>query len=168
MPSTLGSKVPTIQVPAYVRGRRNARLTGPADAPGSWVVLAFYPRDFDSTCADELADLASLENAFRTENAVLMGVSTGSWLSHRRWFAHHPQLQSVGYPILADTAHELGSAFGAVEQDGTCHRATFLIDPEGRLQHASTAYGSARRSAFATLRTLQALREPDWRALRAA
>ena len=168
MPISLGAAVPKIQVPAYVRGRRNARLTGPADEPGRWVVLAFYPRDFDSTCADELADLAGLQSVLEAENATVMGVSTGSWLAHRRWFAHHPQLSAVDYPILADTSYELSRAFDTLEEDGTCRRATFVIDPEGVLRYAMVAHGAKRRSAFETVRMLQELREPAWRALLAA
>jgi alkyl hydroperoxide reductase subunit AhpC len=158
MAITVGGSVPRIQVPAYVRGRRNARLIGPGDEPGRWVVLAFYPRDFVSECAAELAALAELERAYADENAVVMAVSTASWLSHRRWFEHHPEFSAVHYPILADTACELARAFGTLEDDGTCRRVTFLIDPEGVVRHATVARGRTRRSAFETLAVLRALR----------
>jgi peroxiredoxin (alkyl hydroperoxide reductase subunit C) len=166
MPISVGDSVPPIQVPAYVRGRRNARLTGPGDERGRWVVLTFYPRDFTSACAPELADLAELAPIFEREQATVMAASTGSWLSHRRWFAHHPALTSIHYPVLADTGFALAAAFGTLEEDGTCRPATFLIDPQGIVRQAT--YGRADDSPMETLRVLQDLRTPGWRALIAA
>jgi alkyl hydroperoxide reductase subunit AhpC len=155
---TVGGSVPPIQLPAYVKGRRQARLVGPGNERGRWVVLAFYPRDFDSDCASELAALAELAPAYAEENAAIMAVSGANWLSHRRWFAHHPQLSAVDYPVLADTGRELARAFDALEADGTYRRATFLIDPEGVVRHATAGGGRTQRSAVETLAVLRAMR----------
>jgi lipoyl-dependent peroxiredoxin subunit C len=158
MPIIVGGDVPSIQLDAYVRGRRQARAIDPSDESGRWVVLAFYARDFVSACATELVDLADLEPQFAREQATVMAASTGSWLSHRRWFAHHPQLAAIRYPILADTAHELARAFGTLQEDGTCRGATFLIDPDGLVRHAAFDDDRSTRSAFETLHVLRALR----------
>ena len=107
MPITVGDTVPPIQAPTYLRGRRNARLMGPVDHLGRWVVLVFYPRDFTFVCPTELAELADLTPAFMDEEAAVMAVSTDSWFTHRRWFEDDPMLADVLYPVLADTAHEL-------------------------------------------------------------
>ena len=177
MPITVGDTVPSIQVPTYFRGRRNARLMGPVDHRGRWVVLVFYPRDFTFVCPTELAELADLTPAFMDEEAAVMAVSTDSWLTHRRWFEDDPMLADVLYPVLADTAHELARAFGVLEADGTCRRGTFVIDPEGIVRHATVSDGSVGRSAAETLRVVRALRsgelspasrEPDQQYLLAA
>jgi peroxiredoxin (alkyl hydroperoxide reductase subunit C) len=164
MPIRIGATAPRTQVPAYVSGRRNARLAGPFDERGRWVVLAFYPRDFSSECADYLADLAEFEPAFAVEDTVVMAASTGSWLSHRRWFQHHPQLAAVTYPVLADAAGELSRAFGTLRLNGECRRTTFIIDPEGIVRHA----GGDGDEAFDTLCALHDVRTPNWPALLAA
>ena len=177
MPITVGDTVPSIQVPSHIRGRHNARLMGPVDHRGRWVVLAFYPRDFTSACATELAELADLAPAFMDEEAAVMAVSTDSWLTHRRWVGDDPLLAEVLYPVLADTAHELSLAFGVLEPDGTCRRGTFVIDPEGVVRHATVSDGSVGRSTAETLRVVRALRsgelspasrEPDQQYLLAA
>jgi alkyl hydroperoxide reductase subunit AhpC len=168
MPISVGGSVPPIQVPAYVRGRRNARVAGPGDERGRWVVLCFYARDFSSACLPELAELAELAPLFEREQATVMAASTGSYLSHRRWFDHHPALTSVRYPVLADTAYELAGAFGTLEEDGTCRPATFLIDPQGIVCHVIDAHDDAEEAPLETLRVLQDLRTPGWRALIAA
>jgi alkyl hydroperoxide reductase subunit AhpC len=64
----------------------------------------------------------------------------------------------VGYPVVADTAHELARAFGVLEEDATCRRGTFVIDPEGVVRHSTISDGSVGRSAAETLRVLCALR----------
>jgi alkyl hydroperoxide reductase subunit AhpC len=158
MPITVGDSVPPIQAPTYIRGRSNARLMGPVDHHGRWVALVFYPRDFTFVCPTELAELADLAPAFTDENAAIMAVSTDSWFTHRRWFEDDPLLAGVGYPVIADTAHELARAFGVLEEDGTCRRGTFVIDPEGVVRHATISDGSVGRSAAETLRVLCALR----------
>jgi peroxiredoxin (alkyl hydroperoxide reductase subunit C) len=158
MTTTVGDTVPSIQVPSYVRDRRNARLMGPVDHRGRWVVLVFYPRDFTYVCPTELAELADLTAAFMDEETAIMAASTDSWLSHRRWFDNDPMLAHVLFPILADTAHELSHAFGVLDADGRCRRATFVIDPHGVVRHATISDGSVGRSAVETLRVVQALR----------
>jgi peroxiredoxin (alkyl hydroperoxide reductase subunit C) len=158
MPITIGDAVPAIQAPTYLRGRTNAPLMGPADCRGAWTVLVFYPRDFTFVCPTELAELAEYTPAFTDEEATVMAVSTDSWFSHRRWFEDEPRLAEVRYPVVADTAHELARAFGVLEEDGTCRRGTFIIDPEGIVRHTTISDGSVGRSAAETLRVLQALR----------
>ena len=158
MPITVGDCIPSTQAPTYIRGRSNAPLMGPADHRGHWVVLVFYPRDFTFVCPTELAELADLAPAFMDDEAAVIAVSTDSWFSHRRWFEDDPLLARVGYPVIADTAHELARAFGVLEEDGTCRRGTFVIDPEGIVRHATISDGSVGRSAAETLRVLRALR----------
>lgn len=164
MPIRIGGLAPRIQVPAYVSGRRNARVAGPVDERGRWVVLAFYGRDFNTDCAAHLIDLAALRPAFADEDAVVMAATAGSWLSHRRWFAHHPQLAAVDYPILADAAGELATAFGVLQTNGQCRRAAFLIDPDGVVRHA----GGEGEEPFDTLCALYDLRAPGWPEMLAA
>jgi alkyl hydroperoxide reductase subunit AhpC len=158
MAITIGDTVPATQAPTYFRGRANAPLMGPVDYRGLWTVLVFYPRDFAHAAPAELADLADRAPAFMDEVAAIMAVSTDSWFSHRRWFEDERRLANVTYPVVADTAHELARAFGVLEDDGTCRRATFIIDPEGVVRHAALTEGTVGRSAAETLRVLQALR----------
>jgi alkyl hydroperoxide reductase subunit AhpC len=158
MSISVGDPAPSIQAPSYVRGRTNAPLMGPADHRGRWVVLMFYPRDFTFVCPTELAELAELTADFMDEETAIMAASTDSWFSHRRWFEDDPLLARVAYPVLADTAHELARAFGVLEEDGTCRRGTFVIDPEGIVRHATISDGSVGRSAAETLRVVRALR----------
>jgi alkyl hydroperoxide reductase subunit AhpC len=105
---------------------------------------------------------------FATVGARLLAVSTDSYWSHRAWYGSEPALADVRYPVLADTGLALGTAFGVLEPDGSALRATFVIDPNGTLRHASISDQSIGRSPAETLRIVQALQTGelcpvDWR-----
>ena len=158
MPITVGDTVPPIQAPTYLRGRHNARLMGPVDHLGRWVVLVFYPRDFTFVCPTELAELADLTPAFMDEEAAVMAVSTDSWFSHRALVRGRPDAGRRPLPRPRGHLARAARAFGVLEPDGTCRRGTFVVDPEGIVRHATISDGSVGRSAAETLRVVRALR----------
>ena len=158
MSISIGRRVPSTELEAYVPGEPEPRLLSLSEYRGGWVALLFYPRDFTFVCPTELHALAKLAPAFADEEAVVLAASTDSYWSHRAWFQSHPQLELVDYPILADTAHTLSRAFGVLLEDGSALRGTFLIDPEGIVRHLAVTAQSVGRSPEETLRVLQALR----------
>jgi peroxiredoxin (alkyl hydroperoxide reductase subunit C) len=154
----IGSPAPSFTAEAYVPGERDPRAISLDDYAGSWVVLFFYPRDFTFVCPTELHAFGELEDAFAAEDAVLLASSTDSYWSHKAWFETHPMLEQVRYPVIADTTQALTAAYEALAADGSAYRATFVIDPEGNVRHASISDQSVGRSPDETLRVLQALR----------
>jgi len=154
----IAEPAPSFEAEAYVRGEANPCRIALDAYRGSWVVLFFYPRDFTFVCPTELHAFGELEDAFAAEDAVLLAASTDSYWSHKAWFETHPLLGDVRYPILADTAHELASAYGVLLDDGSALRATVVVDPDGIVRHASITDQSVGRSPDETLRVLQALR----------
>jgi peroxiredoxin (alkyl hydroperoxide reductase subunit C) len=154
----VGDHVPDIAVEAYVPGESDPQIHNLADRTGGWTVLFFYPRDFTFVCPTELQAFAELAADFDAEDAELVAASTDSYWSHKAWYETDPMLTDVRYPVLADTAHRLGDAFGILADDGSALRATYVIDPDGVVRHASISDQSIGRSADEVLRTLQALR----------
>jgi alkyl hydroperoxide reductase subunit AhpC len=153
-----GQATPQLDVEAYVRGEegpRAIRVGGPAE---TWTVLFFYPRDFTFVCPTELRGFAELHDDFAAEEAELVAASTDSWHVHKAWFEQASALASIRYPVVADTAHTLSRAYGVLAEDGSAPRATFVLDPAGRVRHASVTDQSVGRSPEETLRILQALR----------
>ena len=164
----VGSRAPVVPVPAYVPGDPEPRVMSLSAHRGEWVVLVFYPRDFTFVCPTELRALAELHDEFTAAGAQVIAASTDSYWSHRAWFGSEPALQDVRYPVLADTALALGHAFGVLEADGSALRATFVIDPEGVIRHATVSDPAVGRSPAETLRVLHALQTGelcpvDWR-----
>jgi alkyl hydroperoxide reductase subunit AhpC len=158
MSISIGKQVPDLELEAYVASEPEPKRLRLADYHGSWVVLFFYPRDFTFICPTELQAFAELEAEFAEEQAVLVAVSTDSYWSHKAWFESHPMLAEVRYPVLADTTHALAAAYGVLLEDGSALRATFIVDPEQLVRHASVSDQSVGRSPNETLRVLQALR----------
>jgi alkyl hydroperoxide reductase subunit AhpC len=154
----VGEPVPDHSVQAYVRGERSPSEFDLSSHRGKWVVLFFYPRDFTFICPTELAAFAERHDDFLDERAIVIGVSTDSYYSHKAWFESDPRLARVDYPVIADTAHELSRSFNVLLDDGATHRATFIVDPAGTLLHMSVNEHDVGRSVDEVLRILRAFR----------
>lgn len=154
----VGLQAPGFEVDAYVRGEPGPRRLALSEFVGRWVVLFFYPRDFTFVCPTEIRAFAELEPEFAREDAVVVGVSTDSYYSHKAWFESDPRLAEVTYPVIADTSHEVSEAYGVLLEDGSALRGTFIIDPEGIARQASVTDLNVGRSVEEVLRVLTALR----------
>ena len=125
--------IPCTQVPAFTPGRRNARIVGPADLAGRWVVLGFQARD-DRTDAGVVAALCDLAAAHTAEPAAIVVASTASWLETAARHAYDDDLDGRVEHILADHQMRLAAAFGVLGDDGDARRAAFVIDPHGTIR----------------------------------
>lgn len=103
-----------------------------SDYKGQPVVLAFYPWDFSSVCAEEHACFVDNMAQLAKADAQVLGVSVDSHHCHRA-FAH---ARGITYPLLADYHPKgaVGRMYGAYLDELGCHaRWTYVIDPEGRI-----------------------------------
>ena len=156
MTLTVGRPVSDHSLQAYVRGEPAPVVFPLSSLRGRWVVLFFYPGDFTCICPTELAAFARRHDEFTAEDAVLLAASTNSCFSHKAWFETDPRLAGVRYPVIADSLRELSHAYGVLGEDGTAHRGTYIIDPEGVLLHASVTAHDVGRSVDEVLRVLRA------------
>ncbi len=154
----VGQPAPEFKAQAYVNGEfKDVALK---DYRGKWVCLFFYPLDFTFVCPTEIRGFAELEKKFQESGCAIIGASTDSVFSHKAWFAQ--DLPEVKFPVIADTNHSVSRNYGVlIEETGIALRGTFLIDPQGVLQHQSVNALGVGRSVEETLRTLQALQTGD-------
>ena len=108
------------------------------DARGRWLVLFFYPKDFTPGCTTEVCDFRDRTAEFEAAGATVWSISVKDADSKARFKAEH----GLNFPLLADPDHEVAERYGTwVEKKNygkTYHgvqRATFLIDPDGRVTH---------------------------------
>jgi peroxiredoxin (alkyl hydroperoxide reductase subunit C) len=88
----------------------------------------------------------------------VLGVSTDSEYVHLAWRRQHPALRDLPFPMVADLKRELSGALGILDrEEGVCLRASFVVDPEGRIRFASVNDLSVGRSPEEVLRVLDAL-----------
>jgi peroxiredoxin (alkyl hydroperoxide reductase subunit C) len=157
---TVGDQFPEFQLQAVVsleRGAEFSEVHG-AKRPGKWRVIFFWPMDFTFVCPTEIAEFARRAPEFRQRDAAILGVSTDTQYVHLAWRKSNPDLANVPYPMLADTKRELSAAVGVLHPtEGVPLRATFVVDPEGVIRHASVNDLNVGRSVDEVLRLLDAL-----------
>jgi len=100
------------------------------DYRGKWLILYFYPKDDTPGCTREAITFSGLVDQFQALNAVVLGVSTDSQESHRKFIAKH----DLKIQLLSDTEKVLTSLFDVKTTFGFCSRDTMLINPQGKLE----------------------------------
>lgn len=103
---------------------------------GKWVLLYFYPKDSTPGCTTEACTLRDAFPAFSKLKAVVLGASTDSVKSHKKFVDKY----QLPFTLLADTEKTLVHAyevwqpkkFMGREFMGTL-RTSFLIDPSGKI-----------------------------------
>jgi peroxiredoxin (alkyl hydroperoxide reductase subunit C) len=157
---SVGETFPSFRLQAVVGtepGREFKELDHTA-FPGKWKVVFFWPMDFTFVCPTEIAEFGRRTADFRARGAEVLGVSTDTHYVHLAWRTHERMLKDLPFPMLADTKRELSTALGVLHPtEGVALRATFIVDPEGTIRHASVNDLSVGRSVDETLRILDAL-----------
>lgn len=161
---TIGDKLPAFDVPAVVsieQDRAFTRVTESSDA-GKWKVIFFWPKDFTFVCPTEIAAFGRLAAEFNDRDAVIYGVSTDSEFVHLAWRRSHPDLKELPFPMLADIKRGISGAFGVLDRsEGVALRATFIVDPQGTVRHASVNDLNVGRNPDEVLRVLDALQSGE-------
>lgn len=125
----IGGNAPDFTVPDEDGVARSLK-----DYRGKWVLLYFYPKDDTPGCTIEACTIRDQFEGFKKINAVVLGVSTDSVASHRRF----KDAYELPFTLLADEKKEIVNLYGVWAEKkmmgktfmGT-KRTSFLIDPEG-------------------------------------
>ena len=129
------------------------------DLLGHWSVLFFYPADFTFVCPTELKDLSEQYEGFQAEDCEIYSVSEDTHFVHKAWADASDTIKAIPFPLLADPAGVLARQFGVLlEEEGQALRATFLLNPQGRIVLYEIHDLGIGRSAQELLRKLQAAR----------
>ncbi len=137
-----------------------------ADYRGKWLVLFSHPADFTPVCTTEFVAFAQAADQFKALNAELLGLSIDSVFSHLAWERNIKEKFGVEipFPIIADLSMAVAKAYGMIQpgaSDTSAVRATFLIDPEGKLRAMVYYPMSNGRSIPEFVRLLAALQTSD-------
>ena len=125
-----------MQAPAFSLPDQNGKTVSLSDFFGKKVVLYFYPKDNTPGCTRQACAFASLFNAFREKNAVVIGISKDSAASHGKF------AEKFGLPfvLLSDPDLQAIRAYGVWQEKKLYGkvsmgvvRTTFLIDEAGKI-----------------------------------
>jgi alkyl hydroperoxide reductase subunit AhpC len=160
----IGEKAPEFTLKGVLAG--NIRDYSLQSLQGRWLVLFFYPADFTFICPTEVTGFGKMAGAFRAEQAEVMGVSVDSPESHLKWVE---ELGGVDCVLLSDVERRVSRDYGVLDEtENVSMRATFIINPAGRVVYVVVSHANVGRSVEETLRVLRALRTErlcpsDWK-----
>ncbi len=126
----------TSEAPDFALPDQNGQQRSLTDYRGKWLLLYFYPEDDTPGCTLEGCTIRDAWSLFEDVNAAVLGVSPDTVESHTA-FAKKYQFP---FPILADPAKKMITAYGAWGQKNTyghitvgLKRMSYLIDPAGKI-----------------------------------
>ena len=132
----------------------NSIMTIDILTPEDWSVVYFYPKDFTFICPTEITAMDKL-----VDDADVIGVSGDNEFCKIAWKTADGRIRNIKHILAADCGLLLASKLGIVDkEENVCLRATYIIDPEGVIQHVSVNALDTGRNAEEILRTLQALK----------
>jgi peroxiredoxin Q/BCP len=103
-----------------------------SDFRGRPVVVFFYPKDDTPGCTAEACSFRDRYEAFAEAGAEVVGISSDSPESHRRFAARH----GLPFLLLSDADGAARSAYGVPRTLGLLPgRVTYVIDAQGVVRH---------------------------------
>jgi peroxiredoxin (alkyl hydroperoxide reductase subunit C) len=130
--------------------------------PGKWKVIFFYPKDFTFVCPTEIAEFARLQPQFAERDTVVLGGSVDNEHVKLAWRREHPDLARLPIWQFGDSGGRFARALGVLDEDeGVAQRATFVVDPDGVIQHVYVTNLNVGRAPADTLRVVDALQTDE-------
>ena len=129
MPTTLK---PGDKAPAFSGHASDGATISLKDFKGKMnLVLYFYPMDNSPGCTREARAFRDASDRFAALDTAIVGVSTQSIDSHKRFVANN----ELPFPLVSDRGTDISQAYGVLKENGkTAERATFLIDKKGKIR----------------------------------
>ena len=128
----VGTKAPDFTLPD--KDGQNVSLS---DFAGKKVVLYFYPKDNTPGCTRQACAFAGAYEAFRTLDAVVIGVSKDSAASHRKFAEKY----NLPFLLLSDPELTVLQAYGVWQEKKLYGkvsmgvvRSTFIIGSDGMIE----------------------------------
>ena len=130
-------------------------VTRNSDDYSGWRGFYFYPKDFTFICPTEICAMDKLLG-----EALVVGFSGDNEFCKKAWKESLPDsLGAIRHTLLADCGLRLSHELGIVDFDNLVSlRATYIVDPNDKIQHVSVNALDTGRNADEVLRTLQGLK----------
>lgn len=125
------NRAPEINLPD-----QNGTIHKLSDYKGQWVLVYFYPKDDTPGCTTEACALRDNLPKFKTIDAVVLGVSADSVVSHKKFVDKF----KLPFTLLADVDKKTVNDYGVWQEKSMygkkymgIARTSFLIDPKGKI-----------------------------------
>ncbi|MEM3087097.1 MAG: peroxiredoxin [Halobacteria archaeon] len=118
------------------------------------VVLYFYPKDETPGCTAEACAFRDSYEAFKEAGAEVIGVSSDSEESHRRFAERH----HLPFTLLSDRGAQVRKLYGVPPTMGLLPgRVTYVIDTKGVVRHVFDSQFNPKKHVSEALRILKEL-----------
>lgn len=124
------------------------------------LVLFFYPKDFTFVCPTEIISFDHKLEEFKALGYNVVGASTDNEYSHLAWMNQKVEEGGIGkikYPLISDIKKELSRDLDILFDDSVALRATFVLDKDLVVRHATINDLPLGRNVDETLRMCDAL-----------
>ncbi|KAL4427204.1 hypothetical protein ABPG74_013408 [Tetrahymena malaccensis] len=138
------------------------------DYQGKYLVLFFYPYDFNKQFQEEILDFSENYPKFKKLNCELLGCSIDSHFSHMN-YCNKPRneggLGNINFPLMADVDKKIAADYGVLNKNGndqgTCLRSTFIIDDQQIVRHLAMNDFAGHLRAEEILRMVKGIQDND-------
>jgi len=121
------------------------------------VVLYFYPKDETIGCTKEACGFRDRYEAFIELGAEVVGISSDSPESHRKFAEHH----ALPFTLLSDPNKEVRKLYGVPSSMGFLPgRVTYVIDKRGIVRHIFNSQMHPEEHVNEALRILKSIETP--------
>ncbi|SVC75569.1 uncharacterized protein METZ01_LOCUS328423, partial [marine metagenome] len=71
-----------------------------------------------------------------SDEAQVVGISGDNEFCKLAWKESNPLIENIAHTLCADLGLKLANMLGIADEiEGVCQRATFIVDPQGTIQH---------------------------------
>jgi len=103
------------------------------------VLLMFYPKDDTPGCTRQMCTARDEREEYEAAGVRRFGVNPGGMESHRKFADKY----ALDFPLIVDQGSRIAAAYGVLKDNGGVARATYLIDPDGKVAYAAAgAHGA--------------------------
>jgi thioredoxin-dependent peroxiredoxin len=118
------------------------------------IVLYFYPKDATPGCTIEARTFQNSYEAFTQAGAEVVGISSDSVASHRRFAA----AETLAFPLLSDRDGAVRALYGVEKTLGILPgRVTYVIDRAGIVRHVYSSQLMVTRHSAEALEAVRGL-----------
>jgi peroxiredoxin (alkyl hydroperoxide reductase subunit C) len=131
----VGDRAPEIDLPSLVSGVKQ-RFHLRAALERGFVVLTFYPANWDPETAQQLREYQAHVRTFAEKRAEVVGITVDSIMNTTSW---EREIGPLDFPLCSDfwPHGQVCRAYGVFREEGPlrgmCERITFVISPAGRV-----------------------------------
>jgi thioredoxin-dependent peroxiredoxin len=147
----VGSRAPDFTLPS-----QSGEMVNLKDFLGEkLVILYFYPKDNTPGCTKEACAFRDEHEQFGKLDAEVIGVSSDSVESHRRFAEKH----NLSFTLLSDEGGKVRKLYGVPNTFGIFPgRVTYVIDEAGVVRHVFSSQIEAIKHVEGALKSLAAIR----------